>query len=1097
MTERRRETLPAVAGLLSAVVVFYFCFASQLVAQEGMATLSGVVSDSSGAAVPGAQVVLESTVEHASRQTITDATGRYVIPALNPGAYQLVVRAGGFETQNLTNIILSSGQGTTLNVTVTPAKTVTEVNVKEAPPLLETTTSTVGGEVTAQQFTELPTLGRNFTSLIGILPGVTMLPAPDTHNMSVAGTGLNPSVYGQRQRSNEYTIDGVPNLDVLYNGLPMYPPPEAIAEMKVQAGMDSGAYGFASGANINIVTKSGTNKYHGDAWEFLRNNALNARSFFIPNVGVFRWNQFGGTFGGPLVIPHLLSKERAWYFFGYYEGIRIHSASNYLALVPTAAELGGDFSGDPPIYNPYTSVAASDGSLVSRQLFGGNQIPSNLINQPALTIAKLAYPLPNLPPGLIPGVNFLNTTPNINTSNQWSVRIDHEFGRSDNFFARISEESNPTRSVGLPNLPSVSTSPSTNIAVNDTHVFSPTFLITGVFGMQRVNPRYYVGGPDIAKAAGTLAAFPPFEGTHDAIPPMCIAGYPSLCQCICFCGPGYAYTYEGGAVKTKGRHTISFGGSIKRNRVFGDCLTGTFECFACSQTALVPGSGDGLASFLLGLPEAAGRAVGHTAGDMSGNTYSYYLQDTFRVSPKLTLNLGLRWDYASPMHNSFGSATFEWQTGKYYWDLKNPITGAPPNIRRGLIPPDYRGYQPRLGVAYQINPKTVVRAASGVFSETFGVNYAQSALGGRGNWPYTFTQTLGNLNLTLPVAFLQNPFPGPPIPSPMPLGVIQGVNTYAPTSRTGYVEEWSFTVQRQIAPSLMAEAAYFGSHGVKLDGHIVDNTAIVPGTDPYQNRQRWPNFPPYTENEYNEFSSRYDGLSLKLQKRASKNLTFLIDYTWSKTLDNVDSLVSADNLAHRANTRVLPTRFNGNAFWGPAGFDVRNLFNASYSYEIPAKSKDKWTNAAIAHWSLSGIVSADGGVPYVVYLPHDNENIGTSGHRTTEFPNLVGDPNSITQRTVNMWFNTAAYQIPAFGTRGNAGKHALYSEPEVNWDSAIFKRWPFGETRDVEFRGEFFNFLNGHTFDPPGAAIGTPQFGKISATRQNGRQVQLALKVHF
>jgi hypothetical protein len=1063
-----------------------------------MATLSGVVSDSSGAGVPGAQVALESTLERAGRQTVTDSTGAYVIPALLPGSYQLTVKASGFETQTLTGVVLTSGQGATLNVTLGVAKAITEVNVKEAVPLLETTTSTVGGEVTSKEFTELPTLGRNFTTLIGILPGVVKLPAADTANFSVAGLGMNPSVYGQRQRDNEYILDGVPNFENLYSGVPMYPPPEAIAEMKVQSGMDSGAYGFASGANINVVTKSGTNEYHGDAWEFLRNDALNARSYFVPSVGAFKWNQFGGTFGGPLVIPRLVPKERAWYIFGYYEGIRFHSASNSFSLVPTAAELNGDFSADPPIYSPYTSTVAPDGSLASRQPFPGNQIPTKLLNPAALTIATLAYPLPNLPAGLIPGANFLETTPNINTSNQWSVRVDHQFSEKDSFFARISDENNPTTSVYLPAFTGLGVDHFTNLAVNDTHVFNPTFLVTGRFGLQRSVPNYFTHGPNIAAAAGTLAAFPPYEGKYDVIPPIYIPGYPSLADAPDFNGPEFFWSWAGGAQKIEGRHTISFGGSIKRDTFFTDCQTGTFEEFTPDQSGFGPGTGDALASFLLGLPESAGRGVGRTTGDMSGNAYSLYVQDTFRATPKLALNLGLRWDYASPMHNSFGSGTFQWETGQYYWDLTNPITGAPANIRRGLVPPDYRGYQPRFGIAYQITPKTVVRAAYGIFSETFGVNYGQTDQGNHGNWPFAFNQTLGSLNLTVPTAFLQNPFPGPPVPSPVPLGVLEAVNLWPATSRTGYVGEWSFTVQRQITPSLMAEAAYFGSHGVKMSGQIYDNTAVVPGTDAYQDRQKWPNFPAYIMNGYNEFSSWYDGLSMKLEKRTSKNLTFLIDYTWSKTMDEIDSLASVDNPLSPS-VYANPTRFDLGSYKGPAGFDVRHVFNASYAYEIPVKSGNKWANAAIAHWSLSGIFSLDSGIPYVAYLDSDNENLGVPGSSGSygEFPSLVGDPNAISKRTINEWFNTAAYVIPPFGTAGNAGKHTLYSDPEVNWDSAIYKRWPFGESRNVEFRGEFFDFLNSTTFSSPGVVLGTAQFGTISGTRQGGRQIQFSLKLHF
>src|SRR5579875_2051416 len=255
--------------LLSFVVI-----APILYAQLGTATLSGTVVDPSGAVIPGAKVTLQSLTENARRDTVTDSAGFYRIPAILPGTYRLTVSASGFASQTFNNISLTSGQGSTLNVTLAVQTAVASVNVKAAPPLLETTTATVGSTVSANQFTALPMLGRNFTSLIQILPGVVPTPPPDSINTSVGGVRLDPSVVGQRQRSNDFNLDGLPNDEVIFNGVPMFPPPEAIAEMKVQSGSDTGAQGYAAGASINVVTKSGTNAYHGDLWEYVRNNAL-------------------------------------------------------------------------------------------------------------------------------------------------------------------------------------------------------------------------------------------------------------------------------------------------------------------------------------------------------------------------------------------------------------------------------------------------------------------------------------------------------------------------------------------------------------------------------------------------------------------------------------------------------------------------------------------------------------------------------------------------------------------------------------------------------------------------------------------------------
>src|SRR5581483_3762748 len=397
----------ALTSLLIALTWTVLNPSGRIHAQVGTATLSGVVRDPSGSSIPNARVTLASTAQKFSRQTSTDVQGAYIIPAIPPGTYKLEVTASGFNTEDSSEITLSSGQASTFNVTLSVAAATEQVTVSEAPPLLQTTTATVGSVVESKQFNELPLLGRNFSNLILITPAVAPVEAVDLNNISFGGLAVNPSVYGQRQRDNNFTLDGVSNNDPLFSGVPMFPPPEAIPEMKVESGMSSGAYGHASGANINLVTKAGTNELHGDVWEFLRNNKLNARSFFLPSLGAFKWNQFGGAVGGPLVIPRVLSKEKGWYFFAYFEGIRQRTTSNATALVPTADQLNGNFAGSTPIFDPYTTTIDSAGNP-SRQPFPGNRIPANRLNASAIMLAKALYPLPNLAPGIIPGVNYLN-----------------------------------------------------------------------------------------------------------------------------------------------------------------------------------------------------------------------------------------------------------------------------------------------------------------------------------------------------------------------------------------------------------------------------------------------------------------------------------------------------------------------------------------------------------------------------------------------------------------------------------------------------------------------------------------------------------------
>ena len=1071
------------------------CFTPFARAQVGTATLSGTVADPSGAVIPKAIVSLESTERKFSRHVVTDTLGNYMFTALPPGNYGLHVTAEGFRNEEVHDVPLSSGQASTLNVNMKLLAAAGQVTVTEAPPLLQTTNATVGSDVDSKEVSELPLLGRTITRAMLIAPGVTPIDASDTYNRSVASLAINPSFYGQRQRDNNFTLDGMSNKDPLFQSINLTPPPEAIAEMKMESGMSSGAYGRASGANVNMVTKSGTNQMHGDFWEYLRNNKMNARSFFTPKLGPYKWNQFGAAAGGPLVIPKLISRDRAWYVFGYYEGIRIRSTSNATALVPTSAELNGDFSADPPIFNPYSTTPLAGGSS-TRQPFPNNQIPSNLLNQSALTIIKALLPTPNYPTGILPGVNWLNPSASSRTdSDQWSGRADHQFGSKNNFYARYSDHRWSQRSVTFPALPNVRSDRNMNVVLSDTSVFSPTFLVTGRFGFSRMNETVVTPPiPGLASSAGTLTSFEPFRG-QQVIPPINIPGYPGLSQGISIYGPEYEWNWMVDSQKIHGRHTVDFGGGVIRTTFLTDNQSGRNVNFSTAPTSnFAAGTGSAMASYVLGLPDSAGRIFGNTAGDMYGNGYYLYAQDTFRLNSRLTLNFGLRWEYAAPMINKFGSGTFIFETGQYVWDKTNPITGAAPNIRRGAIDPDYHNFQPRFGVAYQFNQKTVVRSSFGIFDDTFGVNYAQTQQGNRGNWPFSFPQTVTGLNTATPNAIFPNVFPGPAAGSSVPLGCLQCLNVYHDTSRTPYVMEWTFSLQRQFTSTLVGEAVYFGSRGVRLSGQLLDNLAAFPGTTPIASRTKNPQFPPYISNGYNDFNSYYEGLSLKLDKRFSKGLVIQGNFTWSKTLDQSDSLASGGGAVGQPWSNA--TRYNLAQFRAPAGYDIPKRLVISGIYELPIKTRSPIANAVVANWAVSAIASFDSGLPYTVFLSSDNENIGSVAGRYTEFPNLAGNPTP-SNPSVFQWFNTAAFALPPAGTRGNAGRNILRADNFGNFDFSAFKRWPFLESRFVEFRGEFFNLTNHTTFTTPNSLLGTAVFGTVTGTRNSGRQVQLALKLHF
>ena len=1083
-----------VCSLLTTAILA-LCLARTLSAQVGSASLTVRITDASGAVVPDVSLTLKSANQDFTRTASSGAGGEAVIPSLPPGEYRLSVTAAGFVDQQTKQFELSSGQAGSMTITLQVAGQASQVTVQDAAPILQTTSASVGSVVTSKQVTELPLLGRSFLNALTIMPGtVPVAPAGSTTNHSPVGQSIMPSVFGQRQKDNNFLMDGVENRDPNLLGVALYPPPEAIAEMKIDSGVGSSAYGHASGATIDVVTKSGTNEWHGDAWEYFRNNVLDSRSFFVPTLGAFRWNQFGGALGGPITIPKLLKKDQGWYVYGYYEGVRIRQAANYTAFLPTPANLAGDLSNiSTPIYNPYSTVAGANGTF-TRAPFAGNMIPTANLNPTSVKLAQAIYPQPNLAAGIIPGVNYINTAGNRTDGNQWNARVDHQFGQNDRFFVRYSGANNPSSGVSLPSLPGSTSDQLNNLVVSDTHIISPSFIVSARYGLITVDYRTGNQAPaGIADATGLSAVFPKFRGT-DFLPAITIPGYTGVNFSASQIGPLRQHSWIADSQKIAGEHTIEFGGSIVASHMVLEDTTSTAVQFATTQTSNFNSStGNALASFLLGTPDSARRQIGGSLGDLTSTGFGVYVQDTWRHRA-WTVNIGLRYDYNSPPVNKYGLGTFDYGTGTYVWDKTNPVTGVPANIRAGGITPDRNNFAPRLGLAYQLTPRTVVRSSFGIFYNSFGSNYIQASQSARGNWPFAFPQAVSNLNANTVNATLPNPFPGNPAGSATPLICAQCLNVEPSSSRTPYVAEWSFSLQRQISSSFSVEASYFGSKGTKLTAQIIDNTALLPGTTPVATRQLYPQFAPYILNGFNEFSSWYDGGALRVDKRMSHGLNFLVSYTYSKNLDYVDNL---SNGGVGGLPTSNPTRFNSNLNKGPAGFDIRHVFVGSLVYQIPGRTNHRLLDAAVAGWSISNICTYHSGLPYSVYLGSDVANIGSVGGRFPEYASLVGDPDAISSRTPAQWFNTKAFAIPAQGTLGNSGRNILRSGGLVNNDVSLSKSWRFSERRAVELRGEFFNVFNHTNFGYPGNTIGTTQFGAVSSTLNSGRQVQLAAKIHF
>jgi TonB dependent receptor len=547
-------------------------------------------------------------------------------------------------------------------------------------------------------------------------------------------------------------------------------------------------------------------------------------------------------------------------------------------------------------------------------------------------------------------------------------------------------------------------------------------------------------------------------------------------------------SFAADAQKVSGEHTLEFGAGVVHTHIHDVDNSNTSAVFASTQTSnFTSNTGSALASFLLGTPDSVQRLIGSDQDNQTTNAYGAYVQDTWRHR-RWTINLGVRYDYTTVPVNTYGLGTFDTSTATFVWDKTNPLTGAPPNIRRGGTPPEKTAFAPRAGFAYAINPRTVVRASYGIFFNTFGSQYIQGPQGARGNWPFAFPQLQTGLNQGIPTALLPNPFSGNPSSAPY---YNQVLNVEKSSSRTPYVHEWTFSLQRQLGPDWVIEADYFGSKGVKLSGQIVDNTAAVPGPGPISRRQLWPQLAPYILTNYDEFSSWYEAGSIQVRRKFSRGLQITANYTFSKNLNDLDNLSNA-GLGGAPTSN--PTRFDVRK--GPAGFDIPHLLVVSGVWSIPGRTGHRSIDIWLANWNLSGITNFRSGLPFMVFLTTDNENIGTVSGRSVEFPDLVGDPHDV-QRSVRKWFNTAAFAVPARYTIGNAGRNILRTDTLISTDISLSKVWPVMEKRSVELRGDFFNVFNHANFGYPGTQLGTAQFGAVSNTLNPGRQVQVAVRIHF
>jgi len=1139
---RRSPGTSVIRGLCILRLLLWLVGLTQIaLSQSTSAAVNGTISDSSGAVISGATIFIRNIDTGVQHSTATRSAGVYSLGDIPPGNYSAQASKDGFATQERTGLILQVNQTATLNFTLTVGPQKQTLTVVSNVSVVDSATSELGTVITTELVTDLPLNGRNFTQLLDLTPGVSPVSVAQNSNGGAGFGGLAigafsfPAVNGQRNRSNMFLLDGANDLAFLgnYNYAPII---DDIQEFKIQSNNDLAEFGGVSGGVVNVVTKAGTNSLHGAAWEFLRNEQLDARNFFLPTRNPLHQNQFGVASGGPVVIPKIYKGENRTFFFFAYEGFRQSQTAQTIIRAPTQAELTGDFSSllsqRIQLYNPFSTRPdpANSGEFL-RDAFPGNIIPPSLLSPAAELYARTLFPSAGTP---VPGGNLYDTTPAHLGQDSYTGRIDESLGTHDLLFGRVSylnESSNAT--AGYPGALSVVAITGWNANVHESHTFSPDSILDLQFGRNLGNDtlqNVFLHAPSNFPSSLIVAGFSPAfisgfpSSSGSVIPIVSITGYVST--------SGYdseaeqlANTWEFGAQfsKSAGKHTIKTGYSYSRQNFDNSPLYAAGEGFTAFQTSDLEnpagpsggGSGDALASFLLGVPGSSYWRHS-TVSEHDGAIQGAFIQDQYKVSPRLSVNLGVRWDVSQwPVFGSLAAGNgyigdLNLSDGTYLLSALPPACSssrAAPCIPNGTLPThvvvnangghfhhtDYNNWQPRLGIAYRLRDTTSLRAGYGRSYDEWN-GYAQTPQNNGGTWPSVGSLNINSQNQNVVTATIGNPVGlgnGTLQPASNPFGSSHFY--FDPRLKTPFADHWNFEVDQQFGPTALS-LIYVGERDRDLDLGAIFNTAEFPGPgDAATVASRRP-FPYITPTRYDTSLgySNYEALDIRLSQAIRNGFTYLLSYTWSKS---IDLGCSGDYGVEGCEVQDV---YDLGLDRSVSGFDLRNSFVGSVHYELPfgkgnpAGPPGKVLRTLSRNWELNGIVSLHSGLPYDVTYQGDLANTGNTFVRV----NLVGSP-ALENPTPLEWFNTAAFAIPAPYTFGNLGRNSLRSDWFRNLDSSLFRRFPIGEEAALTFRLEAFNAFNDVVLAAPGNVINGPNFGVVTSTANSPRQVQVALKLVY
>lgn len=1036
--------------------------------QVSSGSIAGLITDESNAVIPSVAVSLVNQSTGAQRITKTDAAGIFVFPIVPPGVYTLRAEMQGFRSYEASGLEVQVAQQVKHDIQLNVGDTATKLEVVATTPVLEQRNAEIGQVIGQKEVAELPLNGRNFLDLAKIVPGVAELAGSSQSN------GL--AIQGQRANQIGFYFDGI-DTRTEASGAPAFSPSvEAIQEFKIQQNDFSAEYGRNPSA-INLSLKSGTNGLHGSLFEFLRNNALDSRSFFAPRLNPLRRNQFGTVVSGPIL------RNKTFFMFNY-EGLRTRRANTLYLSVPTTAQRDGNFAGLAQIFDPLTFDPAAN----RRQPFAGNVIPKarfGLIGNSSLKY----FPVPNAQGAA--AYNDVVSASAVSDANQFHTRLDHQIGSRDLLFGRFSySTANTVTPAGLPLTGSLGDQTVPSITIQESHTFSPARInqFRAAWTYYRSNAGFPLAERNLAAEEFGLLNLNP-STTAYGLPQLVVAGLSTI-GANAFQPAGSRdnmYSLADDFTWISGRHTLKFGfdGRYYRPAALVQQTPNsilTFENRFANQPG-VAGTGSAIADLLLGFPYT-GRATQFAESNgwvtMKYYYYGFYAQDEIRLSPKFTMNLGLRYEYQTPYYERFGDLAIFDPVAARFLKLDDDI--------QTLNRPDRNNFAPRIGLAYSIASRTVLRAGAGVFyGQPRGSEFSSFQL----SPPFVIDTTLTS-NPLVP-DLIGKLFPKTQVRDPATGRILLTPNTNVfsldPNFPANYTFQWNFGVQRELANNWLLEAAYAGNSAHKLTGRDLVNQAFL-DRDPTKptpviGRRPNPNIGDVSLVRALD-PSHYHGLNVKLNKRFSNGFSVLGAYTYSKVM-GIGGALFGDQ------SRQQDER-NRRSEYAALEFSQKHRLTAGWIYELPFGKRQP----LIGGWSFQGLYTAHSGFPLT---PNSSvsSNVGRQdmnrSNRTCD-GNLSGDA-----RRLDHWFDTSCFPDHAFGVFGNSGNGVIIGPGVNDFDLTLMKNTaiPMGsrEPATLQFRAEFFNAFNHPSFADPNMSAGTAQFGVIRATRINGREIQLALKFLF